>query len=474
MNEALPVFVVVGHANRGKSSIVATLSSDETIEIARDPGTTTKTQAYPLRVRGETLYTLVDTPGFERARQALAWMREHETTTQERSQVVARFVDAHRDDPRMRSECELLRPILAGGAILYVVDGSAPFTPAYEAETEILRWTGRPRMALINPIRGEPYVDEWRAVLDQYFSLVRVFNAHHADLPRRIALLATLRELVDAWRAPLDYAIDALLADRDARLSEAAGAIADALVDLLSAREEVRLPEHGETEAEREALSKRFFARLRERELRLRHDLRRIHLHSRLQVTQTEGFETPGEGLFDRSTWSRLGLSRSQLMATGVAAGALAGGAVDAAVGGTSLLLGTAVGGLIGLATSYLGFDKLARTHVLGSPMGGLLLRIGPIQSPNFGWVVLDRALLFHAAVAHHAHARRAPIDLAGRPSIVQGLASDERRVLGGLFEQARRYAGQPSQIDRLRLEIGEKLHALLHELESMGSGEPR
>ena len=49
-------------------------------------------------------------------------------------------------------ECELLRPIVEGAGILYVVDGSVPYGPEYEAEMEILRWTGRPSMAVINPI----------------------------------------------------------------------------------------------------------------------------------------------------------------------------------------------------------------------------------------------------------------------------------------------------------------------------------
>ena len=46
---------------------------------------------------------------------------------------------------------ELLTPILEGAGILYVVDAGAPYRENYEAEMEILRWTGRPSMAVINP-----------------------------------------------------------------------------------------------------------------------------------------------------------------------------------------------------------------------------------------------------------------------------------------------------------------------------------
>ena len=35
-----PTFAIVGHPNKGKSSIVATLAEDESVSISPDPGTT--------------------------------------------------------------------------------------------------------------------------------------------------------------------------------------------------------------------------------------------------------------------------------------------------------------------------------------------------------------------------------------------------------------------------------------------------
>jgi GTP-binding protein EngB required for normal cell division len=49
---APPVFVVVGHVNRGKSSVVSTLAADETAAIDMSPGTTQHCRAYPMRVDG--------------------------------------------------------------------------------------------------------------------------------------------------------------------------------------------------------------------------------------------------------------------------------------------------------------------------------------------------------------------------------------------------------------------------------------
>ena len=62
-----PRFAIVGHPNKGKSSIVATLAEDNEVAISDTPGTTTQSRAYPLRIDGEVLYELVDTPGFQRA-----------------------------------------------------------------------------------------------------------------------------------------------------------------------------------------------------------------------------------------------------------------------------------------------------------------------------------------------------------------------------------------------------------------------
>jgi len=38
--DSYPKFAVVGHPNKGKSSIVSTLSQDETVTISSIPGTT--------------------------------------------------------------------------------------------------------------------------------------------------------------------------------------------------------------------------------------------------------------------------------------------------------------------------------------------------------------------------------------------------------------------------------------------------
>jgi hypothetical protein len=442
-----PVFVVVGHVNRGKSSVVSTLAADESVAIDDTPGTTLRRREYPMRVDGQVLYTLVDTPGFERARHVLAWLRDHEGSTSERRATLRRFVEEHASRGQFEQECELLRPILEGGAILYVVDSSIPFSPSSEAETEILRWSGRPRMALLNPVGEEDYSAEWRPVLDQYFSVVRVFDAHQADFERRLGLLRTMRELDDDWRPALDRAIGVLEAEHRQGRRESAASIARAIIEMQSHVETERLSREANAEPHKAALSEHYFDTLRAHERRLRAALRGLYAHHNLEVEEEE-LSAEGDDLFDLSTWSRLGLSRTQLATGGGVAGAAVGGGIDAAVGGASLLLGTLIGAAAGVASTWWGFERLAEVEVLGARLGGTLLRIGPMRNPAFPWVVLGRALHFHSIVSTRAHAARGAAfsDERAAERVVSELSGELRRPLSDLFGRLRKRPGTAEQ----------------------------
>ncbi|MEX2326794.1 MAG: GTPase, partial [Pseudomonadales bacterium] len=105
---SVPTFAVVGHPNKGKSSIVATLAEDDRVAISRTPGTTRKARRHTFTLDGEALYTLVDTPGFQRPGEVLDWLKQHAGSASDRPEAVAAFVERHREDPRFADECELL------------------------------------------------------------------------------------------------------------------------------------------------------------------------------------------------------------------------------------------------------------------------------------------------------------------------------------------------------------------------------
>ena len=120
--ETTPRFAVVGHPNKGKSSIVATLAQNDAVDISSRSGTTVR--ADPLEINiGDAAYILIDTPGFQRPRRALAWLNHQASSADRRREAIALFVNSAECAEQYPDEVALLKPISEGAAILYVVDG---------------------------------------------------------------------------------------------------------------------------------------------------------------------------------------------------------------------------------------------------------------------------------------------------------------------------------------------------------------
>jgi small GTP-binding protein len=454
----VPRFAVVGRVNKGKSSIVSTLAEDESVRVDPRPGTTTEVREFPVRVDGRVLFVLVDTPGFEDAPRALAWLRRREVTAAERPARVAELVRAHEGTDEFVEERRLLAPILAGASVLYVVDGTKPFRPNYEAEMEILRWTGRPGMALVNRIGEGDHFAEWHRALDQYFRIVRDFDAFAATFEERLHLLEVFRTLRPDWREAVDEATAALVGQRRRRRAEAAAEVADLLADALTHVEEAGVAEEAALAAERDRLERSFHDALRRREERARRRIESLYGHP-AAIFEQAALARPvlEQDLFAEETWRLLGLSPAQLIGASTLAGATVGGALDAAVGGASFLAGTVVGGVVGGGAAIWGVGRrFARVRVAGRPgLPSLLLDarrfvsgerrflIGPHAGPNFPWVLLDRALLHYGAVVRRTHARRGAVPLpeGARSGVVAELAGGERRELEGIYRRLRRAA---------------------------------
>ncbi len=432
-----PVFAVVGHPNKGKSSIVSTLACDDSVHISPEPGTTMRCRRYPMRLDGDELYALVDTPGFQRARRALQWMRKHETTADHHPDVVRQFVEEHRQTRAFPDECELLTPIMEGAGILYVVDGSVPYGPEYEPEMEILRWTGRPSMALINPIGQADYIEQWRNALGQYFKVVRVFDALMAAFDKRLELLRAFGQLREDWRQPLEKAIGAMEDDRRRRRHLAARAIASAVADMLTLKVEKKLPDEADVAALKPKLEQQYRDELRGREQRCRDEVEEIYEHHKL-ARQEGALVDVGDDLFAERTWRAFGLSRTKLMTAGAVSGATAGAVVDAHLGATTFFTGALIGGALGAATGWWAADQLVKVKIMHQPLGGRMLVAGPTRNANFPYVLLGRARYHHRLIARRTHAQRGDVDLQSVAD-EQPLSEADRRDLAGHFRQLRK-----------------------------------
>ena len=442
-DEKLPEFAVVGRPNKGKSSIVATLARDDSVRIAARAGSTRSTRRFPMQVDGEVLYQLVDTPGMQRSRQMLAWLQSHCNDAASRPAAVKRFLEEHADDEQFADECRALQPIVDGAGIIYVVDGSVPFGGDYEAEMEILRWTGRPSLALVNPIENTDFVDHWMTGLGQYFQTVRSFDAHRAQYNKQLDLLALFGHLDPEWQQPLQRAVQVLEADRERQHQESGELIAELICEGLSFSVEQAVPEGAPEEPVRKLLFSRYQRQLIKRERECRTRVEELFYYRDLEKKE-QAIDFAEDDLFHQESWYLWGLNRKQLLIAAGAAGGVAGGGagvvVDGMTGGLLGGLATLAGGIGGAFASTRSAlkhsDDIARWSVSGIPTGGNRLVYGPSRNANFPFVLLGRAMQHHRLISRRTHAVRDTLKLS-EPAL-EWLDDKERRQLARLFEDIR------------------------------------
>jgi hypothetical protein len=77
---------------------------------------------------------------------------------------------------------------------------------------------------------------------------------------------------------------------------------------------------------------------------------------------------------------------------------------------------------------------------MLGLPLGGYLLTVGPIADPNLPWVLLGRALLHARLLAERNHARREElvVDTQASMHLADAIDTAGRRRLDASFRRLR------------------------------------
>jgi len=453
----VPTFAVVGRVNAGKTATLATLlevDDNEILRISAMPGETTEVQPLPVRYDGEEWVRFLDTPGFQQPVDAMRAIEQFASGRTPGPREVARLVQERAKE--FPDEARLLRPIIEGAGVLYVVDHSKPLRDPFLAEMEILRWTGRPRLALLNPqgsVSAE-YDRAWRERLGTAFNLVRAFDAHAARYEQRRRLMQALLQIEESHAERIQRVLEAMDAEWAQRREEAVEAILDFLehalvlrvTEPMAAREDV-MASRGERK--RAALQERYFAQLAELESACLKRLLAIYRHH-LIASDVDPAAHRRLDLAMAETWRKWGLSRWQLTTAGAVAGGAAGMAFDLGVGAHSLGAGTVIGALGVGAAALLKGSSLPELRIkLGGAIGvsrsdGRALIVGPPASLNFPWVLLDAMLFRYSAILERAHGRRDVASLsvpaAGR-SVVRHLPPERRRVLQRWFNSCLRGA---------------------------------
>jgi hypothetical protein len=451
MSDGVPEFAVVGRVNMGKSAVIATLleiDDNEVLRVSPTPGETTRCQTHKVVFGRKECVRFIDTPGFSRPVEAMREIQRIHGEGTPGSESLRKFVEAKGED--YADEKRLLEPLLAGAGVLYVVDPGKPLRDDFLAEMEILRWTGRPRLALLNVREDVDRAREelWREKLGSAFNLVRTFDAHRAKFDQRLLLMKALLEIEERHRGKLEETISLIGMEWDERRDEAAEVIREFLAEALELRVSAKLADKDERMPSRrkrmeDELKVEYFERLKKLEKACFSKLLGIYRHHLLKLESgEEAFEDID--LESEEVWKKWGLSRGQLTMVATATGAAGGVALDAATGFFSHGIFTAVGGIGSGAAAFFKGGLLPdlkvdmRQGVKFSTGETKELVMGPPGNINFPWILLDGVLVRYGHILERAHGRRDIEVLAGPggSGFTKDFPTERRKLLGKWFAE--------------------------------------
>lgn len=459
-------FAIVGHPNEGKSSVLSTLAEDDSVRISDIPGETLYCQEFPVVIDSREIIRFIDTPGFQNPRKILNQLQKLQETA---TDIFSAFRELNSGNPEFREDCELLRPIIEGAGIIYVVDGSRPVRSVDRAEMEILRLTGLPRMAVINSKDPKTdFLEDWKDEFRKSFNIFRVFNAHTANYAQRLELLESLKNIDQDWQESLETVIAAFKQDWSRRIQNAADMITGMLQECLSYTVTRNLGQREDPEHLLADMQKSYEKHISRLESETHRRIRSLYKHNIFNFALPPG-SILIEDLFSESTWKFLGLSRNQQIAAAGITGASIATVLDAATLGTSFGLFAALGGIAGATWAAFGGRGLSRAKILGIPLGGKEIQIGPVKNIQFLYILLDRSLIFYSHISNWAHGRRdyAAASRIGQQEQMQGYSTHwdtgGRRICETFFKEVTRTdgTGSPDAGLRMRNFIIEKLQEI-------------
>jgi GTP-binding protein EngB required for normal cell division len=418
---SIPIFAVVGDPNAGKSTLVATLAEDDTVEISRRAGTTKRATHYEAKSEDLPILDFIDLPGFENTADLREWL---ENNKERPGNLAAEFVTEHQGQQQFSAECEILRS-LDGVAVLYVVDASRPLQRRDRDQAEILRLITDKRLAIINVQDGQSddqnsrrLLEDWRQMLGQHFTC-QDFNPHRANFAARMELLEKISHVMPGWREPMRVAIQKFREDWSRRLDSATDAFLSMIEEVISITVHVPIANDNNADRASEQAREEVKNRIRDIEERFRKEIRSLFLH-RSDNWEISTGQILAEDLFNERVWKFLGLDKKTLILTGVAVGAAVGFGLDLLFAGFTFGIFTASGAVLGGVGAWFTAGQAIDIKMPGVKIPGIGLRVpmGRLRSntdvvaevkleSNVLWILMDRALQYLEAAAAWSHGRR-------------------------------------------------------------------
>ena len=251
-----------------------------------------------------------------------------------------------------------------------------------------------------------------------------MFNAHRATYAERIHLLEALKSIDQDWQQPLSLVVEAFKKDWAARNEATVEIIAGLLTDSLSLQLTDNVGAEQEAGRCREKLFLLYSDTLAHQEKIAHQRIRGLFKHNIFN------YELPIHSvlhadLFDERTWQLLGLTKKQVVIAGGLGGAAIGAGLEMATLGHSLGIFTVAGTVAGALGALFGGQSFSdKAEIMGIPLGGERVQVGPAKSIGLLFVLLNRSLLYYRHTINWAHGRR-DYDRAGQ----QLLQADARQA---------------------------------------------
>ncbi len=411
MTELLRV-AVVGASNMGKTSLVAALCRDATLEIDDRPGTTLSVQEEHYKIGEVEVLTFVDTPGFDDPAAINAWLDDaagpSTGSAPDGRTLVERFL-AEAEGDHFRSEKRALEGALTAGVLVYTANADEPVTGQKRQSLRLLRRLGIPVIVVLN--RGdEAGRGEWTEMVrrEGIDAIVRL-DAWEFPADAEEAFYDALAVVQPDYRGRLDEILRLRDQLREERRLAAAGAIAELLVDALAYRITEEAGTRREGQRRLPAVEARFRDALVAREQALFAALMEGYGFGRgadvdgasMDDVAFDGGWTAG--LFDPEVVRRYGASIGSLALAGAAAGA-----PFEAFGthGLSAAFGAAVGAGAGV---FVGRWRAGSVDRAGT------VTAGPLEATQMPVVLVNRAVEAWREIDARSHARTDTPALTGK-----------------------------------------------------------
>jgi hypothetical protein len=246
-------------------------------------------------------------------------------------------------------------------------------------------------------------------------------------LEQHLAILESMAQLREEWTPQIKRSIERFKEYHTHMLQRSATAITKLIYRALSYVEQYPIKGEEATQEERDIVAERYQNALRGFEDETQKRIEQIWNHRHIKKEE-EDLTFEGLDLFSEESASVFGLTRKEMLITAATSGAAAGAGVDLMLGGSTFLLGTGIGALVGGVGAFFAFDELSEIKVLGQKLGRRYLEMGPMANRNFPYILLGRILYYAVRVAHLSHAYRGEVDLRMDQTFKERWLDDQTR----------------------------------------------